>query len=55
MSSCRMHQLRPGGRAVQRITFTPSKVGNKMLQANLALTNINSTIRGFQMVFVNRA
>ncbi|KAM9361601.1 transglutaminase 5, like [Symphorus nematophorus] len=51
----RMHQLRPGGKVKQDISFTPSMVGTKMLQASLSLTNINSTIRGFKMVFVNRA
>nr|CBN80793.1 Protein-glutamine gamma-glutamyltransferase 5 [Dicentrarchus labrax] len=49
----RMLQLRPGGRVQQNITFVPSMVGTKMLQANLSLTN--STIRGFKMVSVNRA
>ncbi|XP_049894407.1 transglutaminase 5, like [Epinephelus moara] len=51
----RMLSLRPGGKAEQRITFTPSKVGTKMLQASLALSNMNSTIRGFKMVSVNKA
>ncbi|XP_018559348.1 transglutaminase 5, like [Lates calcarifer] len=51
----RMLPLRPGGRVQQRITFIPSMVGTKMLQANLSLTNINSTVRGFKMVFVNKA
>ncbi|XP_030277235.1 transglutaminase 5, like isoform X1 [Sparus aurata] len=51
----RMSQLRPGGTVQQGITFTPSMVGTKMLQASLLLTNMNSTIRGFKMVFVNRA
>lgn len=50
-----MLPLRPGGRVQQSVTFIPSMVGTKMLQANLSLTNINSTIRGFKMVFVNRA
>ena len=50
-----MHQLPPGGKVQQDISFTPSMVGRKMLQASLSLTNINSTIRGFKMVFVNRA
>ncbi|KAL3058304.1 hypothetical protein OYC64_010476 [Pagothenia borchgrevinki] len=51
----RMLPLRPGGSVKQRITFIPSKVGVKMLQASLALSNINSTIRGFMMVSVRRA
>ncbi|XP_042349937.1 transglutaminase 5, like [Plectropomus leopardus] len=51
----RMHSLPPGGKAQQHITFIPSKMGTKMLQASMALSNINSTIRGFKMVSVNRA
>ncbi|XP_040889926.1 transglutaminase 5, like isoform X2 [Toxotes jaculatrix] len=51
----RMPPLRPGGRVEQRITFIPSMVGTKMLQASLSLTNMNTTIRGFKMVFINRA
>ncbi|KAF3856603.1 hypothetical protein F7725_017326 [Dissostichus mawsoni] len=51
----RMLPLCPGGSVKQRITFIPSKVGVKMLQASLALSNINSTIRGFKMVSVSRA
>ncbi|XP_042260194.1 transglutaminase 5, like [Thunnus maccoyii] len=51
----RMLPLRPGRRVEQHITFIPSMVGTKMLQASLTLTNINSTIRGFKMVSVNRA
>ncbi|XP_060925126.1 transglutaminase 5, like [Limanda limanda] len=51
----RMLPLHPGGKVEQRITFTPSMVGMRMLQANLSLININSTIRGFKMVSVNRA
>ncbi|KAM7422973.1 hypothetical protein PAMA_010823 [Pampus argenteus] len=51
----RMSSLRPGGRVEQCITFTPSMVGRKMMQASLTLTNINSTIRGFKMVSVKRA
>ncbi|XP_003973530.2 transglutaminase 5, like isoform X2 [Takifugu rubripes] len=44
----------PGGRAQQRITFLPRMTGTKMLQASLSLANINSTISGFKMVFVNK-
>lgn len=55
LSVCRMPSLRPGGGVQQNITFTPSMAGTKMLQASLALKNINSTIRGFKMVFVNKA
>ncbi|KAM7402423.1 hypothetical protein PAMP_017665 [Pampus punctatissimus] len=51
----RMSPLRPGGRVEQCITFVPRKLGTKMLQASLILTNINSTVRGFKMVSVNRA
>ncbi|XP_053301697.1 transglutaminase 5, like [Pleuronectes platessa] len=51
----RMLPLRPGGKVEQRITFIPSMSGRRMLQANLSLININSTIRGFKMVSVNRA
>nr|XP_046239122.1 transglutaminase 5, like [Scatophagus argus] len=51
----RMLPLRPGGRVKQNITFVPSMMGTKMLQASLALADINSTVRGFKMVFVNRA
>ncbi|XP_062262110.1 transglutaminase 5, like [Platichthys flesus] len=51
----RMLPLRPGGKVEQRITFIPSMLGRRMLQANLSLININSTIRGFKMVSVNRA
>ncbi|KAE8298321.1 Protein-glutamine gamma-glutamyltransferase 5 [Larimichthys crocea] len=51
----RMLQLCPGGTVQQNIIFTPSMVGTKMLQANLSLTNVNSTIRGFKMVSVSRA
>uniref|UniRef100_A0A674MUY2 protein-glutamine gamma-glutamyltransferase n=1 Tax=Takifugu rubripes TaxID=31033 RepID=A0A674MUY2_TAKRU len=41
-------------RAQQRITFLPRMTGTKMLQASLSLANINSTISGFKMVFVNK-
>ncbi|XP_074497796.1 transglutaminase 5, like [Sebastes fasciatus] len=51
----RMLPLRPGGSVVQRIDFIPSKVGTKMLQASLSLSHVNSTIRGYKMVSVNRA
>ncbi|XP_041802989.1 transglutaminase 5, like isoform X2 [Chelmon rostratus] len=51
----RMSPLRPGGRAEQHITFIPTMAGTKMLQADLSLKKINSTIRGFKMVFVSRA
>ncbi|XP_076604941.1 transglutaminase 5, like [Chaetodon auriga] len=51
----RMSPLRPGGKVEQDITFTPTMVGTKMLQADLSLANISSTIRGFKMVHVNRA
>ncbi|XP_029989916.1 transglutaminase 5, like isoform X2 [Sphaeramia orbicularis] len=51
----RMPSLRPGARVEQSITFVPNMVGTKMLQANLSLTNIRSTIRGFKMVTVRRA
>uniref|UniRef100_A0A3B5BKZ5 protein-glutamine gamma-glutamyltransferase n=1 Tax=Stegastes partitus TaxID=144197 RepID=A0A3B5BKZ5_9TELE len=37
----------------QRITFTPSMVGMKMLQATLSFTNIRTTIRGFKMVSIS--
>uniref|UniRef100_A0A667YR67 Transglutaminase 5, like n=1 Tax=Myripristis murdjan TaxID=586833 RepID=A0A667YR67_9TELE len=39
----------------QRITFTPTKVGTKMLQASLYLSNVNSVIRGFKMISVINA
>ncbi|AWP02505.1 putative protein-glutamine gamma-glutamyltransferase 5-like isoform 2 [Scophthalmus maximus] len=51
----RMLPLRPGGRVEQRITFTPSMAGTKMLQASMSLTKVSSTIRGFKMVFVHKA
>ncbi|KAM6947146.1 transglutaminase 5, like [Lycodopsis pacificus] len=51
----RMLPLRPGKSVTQRITFIPNKVGTKMLQASLALSDINSTVRGFKMVSVRRA
>ncbi|KAF3690108.1 Protein-glutamine gamma-glutamyltransferase 5 [Channa argus] len=51
----RMLPLFPERRVEQRITFTPNMMGTKMLQANLSLTNISSTIRGFKMVFVKKA
>ncbi|XP_035003769.2 transglutaminase 5, like [Hippoglossus stenolepis] len=51
----RMLPVRPGGRVEEHIKFMPSMVGTRMLQANLALININCTIRGFKMVSVNRA
>ncbi|XP_068598549.1 transglutaminase 5, like [Brachionichthys hirsutus] len=51
----RMHPLRPGGRMQQEVIFNPRMAGTKMLQAGLSLKSINSTIRGFKMVFVNRA
>ncbi|KAK5872159.1 hypothetical protein PBY51_012884 [Eleginops maclovinus] len=51
----RILPLLPGGSLKQRITFIPSKVGIKMLQASLALSNVNSTIRGFKMVSVSGA
>ncbi|XP_070815337.1 transglutaminase 5, like [Chaetodon trifascialis] len=51
----RMSPLRPGGKVEQDITFIPTMAGTKMLQADLSLTNIHSTIRGFKMVLVNRA
>ncbi|XP_068568547.1 transglutaminase 5, like [Cebidichthys violaceus] len=51
----RMLPLPPGKSVKQRITFIPNKVGTKMLQASLSLSNINSTIRGFKMVSVSRA
>ncbi|XP_071351172.1 transglutaminase 5, like [Trachinotus anak] len=51
----RMLPLSPGGIVKQRITFSPTMVGAKMLQASVFLTNMNTTIRGFEMVFVNRA
>ncbi|XP_026161610.1 transglutaminase 5, like [Mastacembelus armatus] len=50
----RMLPLHPGGKVKQQITFVPSMVGTKMLQASLSLTNMSSTIRGFKMVSVNR-
>ncbi|XP_047437950.1 transglutaminase 5, like [Mugil cephalus] len=51
----RMLPLHPGGTVVQQITFTPSMLGNKMLQASLSLTNINVTVTGFKMVSVRSA
>lgn len=51
----RMLPVRPGGRVQQHISFTPTMPGIKMLHANLFLTNINTTIRGFEMVVVNKA
>uniref|UniRef100_A0A3Q3JHG3 protein-glutamine gamma-glutamyltransferase n=2 Tax=Monopterus albus TaxID=43700 RepID=A0A3Q3JHG3_MONAL len=51
----RMLPLHPGKRVERRITFTPSMVGTKMLQASLSLAENNSSIRGFKMFFVNRA
>lgn len=51
----RMLPLRPGGSVMQRITFVPTKLGTKMLQARLSLADINSAIRGFKMVSVCRA
>ncbi|CAN9511871.1 unnamed protein product [Ophioblennius macclurei] len=50
----RMSPLRPGGTVDQRITFTPSMLGVRMLQANLSLTNPRTTIRGFKMISVQR-
>lgn len=49
----RMLPLHPGGRVEQRITFVPSMVGVRMLQASLSFTNIRTTVRGFQMISVN--
>lgn len=46
--------MRTGGKVEHRITFTPNMVGTKMLQASLKLSNINSTIRGFKMVIVDK-
>ncbi|XP_041639534.1 transglutaminase 5, like [Cheilinus undulatus] len=51
----RMPPLCPGGAVEQRITFIPSKVGTKMLQASLSFSNMNSTIRGYKIVSVQRA
>ncbi|KAG7493407.1 protein-glutamine gamma-glutamyltransferase 5-like [Solea senegalensis] len=51
----RILPLRAGGKVEQRISFIPSVTGTKMLQASLSLMNVNSTIRGFKMVRVNRA
>ncbi|XP_026205878.1 transglutaminase 5, like isoform X2 [Anabas testudineus] len=51
----RMLPLYPGRRVEQRITFTPTTVGTKMLQASLSLTNFSPTIRGFKMVSINNA
>ncbi|XP_065810725.1 transglutaminase 5, like [Labrus bergylta] len=51
----RMPPLIPGGGVKQSITFVPTMGGTKMLQASLSLTNMNSTIRGFKMITVNRA
>ncbi|XP_062301417.1 transglutaminase 5, like [Scomber scombrus] len=48
----RMPLLPPGLSVEQRITFIPNKVGTKMLQASLTLTNIRSTIRGFKMISI---
>uniref|UniRef100_H3CNN9 protein-glutamine gamma-glutamyltransferase n=1 Tax=Tetraodon nigroviridis TaxID=99883 RepID=H3CNN9_TETNG len=50
----RLLALPPGGRAQKRINFIPRMVGTKMLHANLSLANINSTITGFKMIFVNK-
>ncbi|XP_039972459.1 transglutaminase 5, like [Xiphias gladius] len=51
----RMLPLRPGGKVEQRFTFIPSMLGTRMLRGSLSLSNINATIQGFRMVFVNRA
>ncbi|XP_029906957.1 transglutaminase 5, like [Myripristis murdjan] len=51
----RMLPLQPGKKVEQRITFTPTKVGTKMLQASLYLSNVNSVIRGFKMISVINA
>ncbi|KAM8914339.1 transglutaminase 5, like [Spinachia spinachia] len=50
----RMLAVRAGSSASQRITFTPYKVGTKMLQASLALSDTNATVRGFRMLCVRR-
>ncbi|KAM4588276.1 transglutaminase 5, like isoform 2-T2 [Odontesthes bonariensis] len=50
----RMLSLHPGGRMEQHITFIPSMVGVKMLQASLSLSNVNISIRGFKMLSVKR-
>ncbi|KAM3621781.1 uncharacterized protein V6R79_015918 [Siganus canaliculatus] len=50
----RMSQLPPGRKVEQNITFLPRLAGSKMLQASLSLTNVNTTIRGFKMVLVNK-
>ncbi|XP_029947479.1 transglutaminase 5, like [Salarias fasciatus] len=50
----RMPPLLPGGRVEQRITFTPSMVGVRMLQASLSLFNTRTTVRGFRMISVQR-
>ncbi|MEQ2315858.1 hypothetical protein AMECASPLE_026723 [Ameca splendens] len=48
----RMPSLRPGGKASQSITLTPSMAGVKMLQASISLSDTN-TIRCFKMISVN--
>ncbi|XP_077459899.1 transglutaminase 5, like isoform X2 [Stigmatopora argus] len=47
----RMLPLRPGGSGEQRFTFVPARVGQKMLQVSLMLSN-KTTVRGFKMVSV---
>ncbi|XP_054607912.2 transglutaminase 5, like isoform X1 [Nothobranchius furzeri] len=49
----RMGSLHPGGKVSQRITFTPSRVGARMLHASLSLSNVSFTIRGFRMIYAN--
>ncbi|XP_072237859.1 transglutaminase 5, like isoform X1 [Leuresthes tenuis] len=48
----RMLSLPSGGRMEQNITFIPSMVGEKMLQASLSVSDINISIRGFKMLSV---
>lgn len=50
----RMAPLSSGGKVVQRVTFTPSKVGVRMLQACLSIFNTNTNVRGFKMISVQR-
>ncbi|XP_055077588.1 transglutaminase 5, like isoform X2 [Periophthalmus magnuspinnatus] len=48
----RMPPLKAGGKVQQAISFIPRMVGSKMLHANLMLTDVRSTVRGFKMVSV---
>uniref|UniRef100_A0A8C6SS32 protein-glutamine gamma-glutamyltransferase n=1 Tax=Neogobius melanostomus TaxID=47308 RepID=A0A8C6SS32_9GOBI len=48
----RMSSLRAGGTVEQSISFIPRMVGSKMLHANLMLSDVRCTVRGFKMVSV---